>query len=499
MAVVTGGTKCNLITGYSENEDSHVNYGKHKWLAQTFTLAELNVVFRCRFKSWVFVGGKFYEYAIRATDGAGKPLTVDICHTTLSPTGETPHSPGKWRRFDFSTFPNLPAGTYALIARVPTAVTTFDYKLSCDATAPEYPLGKAWESNDSGSTWAEIPNTDFMFEVWGWEPPPISDPTPVISNWAPLNYQHTSLLDGFTIVITTDIPIHLFMRWTTTEPLKHPMAEYRRGILVPIGTRYCFVAWKENEQLEPGDTLIHTFEKRNWPVCQTRYFYFIGTKQTEEQPSASPILYKHRTPEYEPSMYGPVIALDHNRTIQYSWGTWPITHDSPTGSLLTTHGAPWYNIRCEAALTISYWIQRGFLRFDTSGIPTGSLILEAILSLWATDNTKTSSDPFPHIYVTQGVQSTPIVPTDYGDQLPHTTIGGQVHLDDIIVDQYNHINLNDDGLSFINTGGITKLCLRQEMDVVNIPPPLGTNRLWWTSAQGPEAQRPTLTVYYVPP
>jgi len=37
------------------------------------------------------------------------------------------------------------------------------------------------------------------------------------------------------------------------------------------------------------------------------------------------------------------------------------------------------------------------------------------------------------------------------------------------------------------------------MDVVNIPPPLGTNRLWWTSAQGPEAQRPTLTVYYVPP
>jgi len=294
MSVVTGGSKCNLITGYDQGEDNQVGYGKHRWLAQTFTLDDLYVVWRCRFKSWTRIGGEAYHYAIRDTDAQGKPTGADIAHTTLSPTGESFYSPGKWRRFDFDTFPNLPAGTYALVVSVPDSPQTWGYQLRGDLTTSQYPLGKAWESNDSGSTWSEISSTDFIFEVWGWQPPPEANPEPVISNWAPLAIADTPIIGGVEIFITTDIPVHLFMRWTDKEPLKHPSSIYRRGILVPIGTRFCFVAWHENEQIEPGDTLTHTFIKKPWPVCETRWFYFIGTKQAEEQPSASPIFRFHR-------------------------------------------------------------------------------------------------------------------------------------------------------------------------------------------------------------
>lgn len=294
MAVVSGGSKCNLVTGYSEGEDSQVNYGKHRWLAQTFTLDDLHVIWRCRFKVWTSAGGKFYHFAIRNTDAAGKPVGGDICHVTSSPTGEYFYSPGKWHRFDFMTFPNLPAGTYALIASVPDSVDWEYYKLRCDATAPSYTDGKAWLSHNDGIDWEEIPGTDFMFEIWGWQPPPVEKPPPVISNWAPLNETQEETPDGFIIRVTTDIPVHLFMRWTNVEPVKHAEKLIRRGIALPYATRFCFVAWEENEQLEPGDTLQHTFLKPNWQICETRWFYFIGTKQAEESPSASAIFKKHR-------------------------------------------------------------------------------------------------------------------------------------------------------------------------------------------------------------
>lgn len=324
MTVVVGGSKCNLITGYTTGEDNQVNYGRHKWLAQTFTLDELNVVWRCRCKSWIWGSSNFYHYALRNTDGVGKPAGADIAHTTLSPLNESWHPPGKWRRFDFGGFPNLPAGVYALIFSVPDSTDTWSHRLRCDATASAYPLGKAWESNNSGATWDEIPNTDFMFEVWGWEPPPVADPAPTISNWAPLSNVITFVNDTATIVITTDIPIHLFMRWTETEPLTHPTELVRRGISLPNATRFCFVNWHENEQEEPGDTLTHTFTKPNWPVCQTRYFYFLGTKQVEESPSASPIFKHHHAPYVWPEGF---FAYEPDKCVVLASGAWvKVTH-----------------------------------------------------------------------------------------------------------------------------------------------------------------------------
>jgi hypothetical protein len=294
MAHVCGGERCNLVTGYNKGDDTNLDYGRHHWLAQTFPLLAEHALFRLRVKSWTTSGGEFYHYALRNTDGEGKPTGADIVHTTLSPINESFYSPGKWKRFDFMSFPKLPAGTYAVILSVPSTPQTWNYKARADSTAPTYLMGKAWKSTDSGVTWTEIPTTDLMFEVWGWQPPPEPPPTPVISNWAPISLACEETELGVKITVTTDIPVHLFMRWTTHHPWTHYEPLVRRGISLPYATRWCFVAFTENEQAEWGDTYIHTFIKEPWPVCETRYFYFLGTKQAEEQPSASPIFNYHR-------------------------------------------------------------------------------------------------------------------------------------------------------------------------------------------------------------
>ncbi len=202
--------------------------------------------------------------------------------------------PITWRRATFDNFPILPAGQYALVLSAPSFWAWGDYYWRRDSSSPTYQHGKAWRSTDHGASWSEIPDSDFMFEIWGYNPPAPAPPAPVISNWAPINYAISDTPTGVKIVITTDIPVHLFMRWTTKKPLTHSQPLYRRGISLPNATRFCFVAFHENEQLELGDTYIHTFLKEPWAFCETRYFYFIGTKQAEESPSASPIFKYHR-------------------------------------------------------------------------------------------------------------------------------------------------------------------------------------------------------------
>ena len=115
-----------------------------------------------------------------------------------------------------------------------------------------------------------------------------------ILNWASLGLEYENIEDGYMLIFTTDNPCHLHMRWTLVEPQMHIIPRYRRGVFLFDDKRFCFVAYHENEQQEPVDTLVHTFIKTNWPVCQTRWFYFIGTKNGEQSPSTSPIFWKHR-------------------------------------------------------------------------------------------------------------------------------------------------------------------------------------------------------------
>lgn len=499
MGYLVEGDKCKLLLGRSEDDDLNYELVRPHLIAQTFTLTEAHVIRIARLKAWTRSNLGKLNISIQATDADGKPDGIKIDETPWYADGIEYYSPGKWHRCEFGDWPQIGPGIFAIVIERPDGDFWVPINLRAKSEKASYFAGETYESDDGGATWTGVVNQCLLFEVWGWVPPPDPPPDPAIGNWAVLDFYYNSILEGFSLVVETDRPCHLYMRWTDTEPLKHASSKWRRGISLMAGTRYCFVTFHENEQEEAGDTLIHTFIKKNWPVCQTRWFYFIGSVVGVEQPSSSPIFHLHREAEYEPFIFGPKACTGANRTIQAVSTDWDEVHDAPAGNVGPWHGAPTFYIVSGARHPLRFWIERGFLFFDTTDIPKESLILGAVLSIHLRHKILTSTPAFPHIYITIGAQHNPVIPTDYGRQLPYTDVGGEVDINDLVLDGYNHIILNDLGLTWIKKNGQTRLCIRQEMDVIDHSPPLGDNQIAFSSVQAGDELAPYLTVYYVPP
>lgn len=293
MATVKGGEKCNLVTSWRMDWNSAYGCGQQVLLAQTFPIHEDTHIASIFLNTYAPMNIPPTFCDIRATDVAGKPSGPNIATKMRWDVPDVRNKPGTWKMYFYDDFPLLTPDQYAIVFSAPDALTDFDYYLLSQKGQNYYRAGKAWISNDNGFTWRRLYYRCFLFEVWGWPPPPDAPPEPAISNWAAIDLAAEYTKTTVTLVVTTDKPVHLYMRWTLTEPLKHPSETLRRGILIMAGTRWCFVNFHENEQIEAGDTLIHTFVKPDWPICQTRWFYFIGQKQSIESPSASPIFHYH--------------------------------------------------------------------------------------------------------------------------------------------------------------------------------------------------------------
>jgi len=117
----------------------------------------------------------------------------------------------------------------------------------------------------------------------------------MLEHWYPVSIAQTELSGGFSIVLTTDVPCHLWLCWTSKVPWVHRVTRLERGLTVPWDSYWCYVVWHVIDQDEPGDTLIHTYTWLGWQVCQTKYFRFHGKICGEVSPSDSPIFWKHYT------------------------------------------------------------------------------------------------------------------------------------------------------------------------------------------------------------
>ncbi len=117
------------------------------------------------------------------------------------------------------------------------------------------------------------PYADRTISLFGWTvEPPVYYPRFRITD-----FQTTPNCEQVTVVIKTDVPCHLWLRFTDKTPRKHPKTVTRRGLRMGYDIRTCFVAYKDLEQEEPGDTLEHTFTITGIPFCSSVYFYFYGT------------------------------------------------------------------------------------------------------------------------------------------------------------------------------------------------------------------------------
>lgn len=114
------------------------------------------------------------------------------------------------------------------------------------------------------------------------------------------NVTWTNYEDGFNILVTTDVPCHLWLRHTLEKPLIHAKGSTRRGLTLMKDVRFCFTQYIDNQQAEAGDTLTHTFIKRGWPFCVTWFFYFWGYVNKVISKSTSPLFELHNNYGVDP-------------------------------------------------------------------------------------------------------------------------------------------------------------------------------------------------------
>ena len=141
-----------------------------------------------------------------------------------------------------------------------------------------------------------------------------------------------------------------------------------------------------------------------------------------------------------------------------------------------------------------YGIYRSVVYFDTRSIPEDANIINAIFSGYIkSDQSDTdfnvtiqNGQPFfPHM---------PPIPEDYyrGHYIGN---GGSRNTSEITGTGYWNITLNENGKSWINKGGVTKLCLRSDREIAGVQPSGKERIIFYQSEHGKE-YAPKLIVTY---
>ena len=115
------------------------------------------------------------------------------------------------------------------------------------------------------------------------------------TRWAPTDIELIWIDGAPAIRLTTSYPAHLFLRHTTTEPVKTSIPRQKRGALWYYDNKLCFVAYQDCEQTEPGDTLTHSFTCDIFAFCIPVWYYFWGTINGQPSPSNTAIMSAHLT------------------------------------------------------------------------------------------------------------------------------------------------------------------------------------------------------------
>ena len=191
------------------------------------------------------------------------------------------------------------------------------YKCLYDADDATYPRGQRFTKDSWLGPPTYYPNDDLMFFEFGTpvakpippDPPPWPPPTPpdpTIENWTIIQGAQRRTKTGERMIAYTNVPCHLWLRWTTVKPGTHTKSKRTRGLLAMTDLYFCFDVFTDYPQQEPGDTLEHTFIVEPWPLCEQRYFYYHGTVNGTPSPSTSPIFTKHPIAPLPPTCLYPV-------------------------------------------------------------------------------------------------------------------------------------------------------------------------------------------------
>jgi len=111
----------------------------------------------------------------------------------------------------------------------------------------------------------------------------------------------------FTFWCKTDTLCYLTLHLSHQEPIIRRIPYQKRGADFELSSVTCFVEVATYEQIEPGDTLEHTFVVPLLAYCQQHYWYLTGTQGGVPCKSISQIFHVHCT---KPS--DPILTTDQN-------------------------------------------------------------------------------------------------------------------------------------------------------------------------------------------
>ena len=195
-------------------------------------------------------------------------------------------------------------------------------------------------------------------------------------------------------------------------------------------------------------------------------------------------------------------------------GAWDAVHDYATADVASSAGTEGYLCNAQVAQATDPYnsrntLYRSFFPTDTSGIPDDNSVTAATFNFFVITGELIYEDNDSQAYVglvqTSQASTNEVVAGDYdqcGD-VNNPAKGGQKDLDTMTANQYNVIDLDATGLSWIDKTGITKIGAREGHDIEDAPIVYGSGTYTTNAAYGYFSEQtgtgsdPYLSVTYV--
>jgi hypothetical protein len=171
--------------------------------------------------------------------------------------------------------------------------------------------------------------------------------------------------------------------------------------------------------------------------------------------------------------------------------------DYPTCRTAASGWAIYANIQVGQYVTIApmYYTYRGELIFDTSTIPAGAIISGVKLQLLGQAAVIGAGFNIVVLNGQPDYPHDPVVLGDY-DRTLYSGDGGSLSAAAVNIGVYNDIVLNATGISWINKGGWTKLCIMSSRDISGDAPVFGNDEYVTLGNPSVPGQEPILEVTY---
>lgn len=188
--------------------------------------------------------------------------------------------------------------------------------------------------------------------------------------------------------------------------------------------------------------------------------------------------------------------------------SWAAAHDAAVGT--AAYVTQTISSVGSGIVGLAYRIERGFLPFDTSALPAGAVVTDAILKVTPTYVYDADNDGTDWLTVVNSTQAstTTLTTADYPLDGPPTSppqgvdAADRQDLTNLAVGVPVSFRLNAAGRSWVVPGGVTRLGLREGHDATGgayVGTPYTYDRLSYASSRGAAGSRPRLSVTYVLP